>query len=98
MRDYLIVGWTGYVPTSCHNTVTGMYANYAWLLWGWPHRFVERMQKVNTVVILTHPYYTDSNHDERETSAYADMIPRDYGGAVETNRIDKMQDWLSNRR
>lgn len=98
IRDYFFVGWTGYVPDTCRNTVTGMYANYAWLLWGWPHRFVDRMQEVNTVVILTHPHQTDSVHDVRETQAYAELIPRKYGGAVETNRIDKMQDWLLERR
>ena len=54
----------------------GMYANYAWVLWGWPHRFVARMRSVDTTVILTHPYQTESIHDLPETSEYAEMIPR----------------------
>ena len=94
----MIVGWTGYVPEACRNSAIGMYANYAWALWGWPHRFVARMRSVDTMVILTHPYQTESIHDLPETSAYAEMIPRGYGGAVKTNRIDKIQDWLAEVR
>ena len=95
IRDYMIKGWTGYVPNACRHTATGMYANYAWVLWGWPHRFVDRMHSVDTIVILTHPYQTESIHNLPETRRYAEMIPHDYGGAVNTNRIDKIQDWLA---
>ena len=98
LRDYMIVGWTGYVPNTCRNTATGMYVNFAWALWGWPHRFVARMRSVDTMVILTHPYQTVSIHDQPETPDYAKMIPRRYGGAIKTNRIDKIQDWLAERR
>lgn len=94
LRDYMIVGWTGYVPGACRNTATGMYVNYAWALWGWPQRFVSRMEDANTMFILTHPYQTESIHTLPETSEYAEMIPREYGGAISTNRIDKFQDWL----
>ena len=98
LRDYMIVGWTGYVPDACRNGAVGMYANYAWVLWGWPHRFVARMRSVDTMVILTHPYQTESIHDLPETSEYAQMIPHRYGGAIQTNRIDKFQDWLAEPR
>ena len=98
LRDYMIVGWTGYVPGSCQNTATGMYANYAWVLWGWPHRFVDRMQSVDTMVILTHAHQTESIHALPESSEYAKMIPRGYSGAVSTNRIDRIQYWLSQAR
>ena len=27
IRDYMLLGWTGYVPGECRDTVTGMYAN-----------------------------------------------------------------------
>lgn len=95
LRNYMLIGWSGYVPKSCRNTMTGMFANYAWVLWGWPHRIVERMERVGTIVVLTHPYQTESVHDLPETAEYAAMIPLDYGGVVETNRIDEIQNWLS---
>ena len=98
VTGYMLVGWSGYVPDSCRNTVTGMYADYAWVLWGWPHRFVERMEQAGTVVILTHPRQIESIHDLRETPDYARMIPIGYSGAVVTNRIDKIEQWMSDAR
>lgn len=97
VRDYMLLGWSGYVPEACRNTITGMFADYAWILWGWPHRIVERMERVGTIVVLTHPYQTESIHDLPETAEYAEMIPPGYGGVVETNRIDKIQGWLATR-
>ena len=94
IRDYALVGWTGYTPKSCRNTVTGMYGNYGWLLWGWPHRLVERMERANTLMILTHPYQNESIHDLPETPDYAQLIPEGYSGGVVTNRIDKIQEWM----
>ena len=94
MRDYALVGWSGYVPESCRNTVTGMYANYGWLLWGWPHRLVERMERANTLMIVTHPYQSESIHDLPETPDYAQLIPEGYSGGVVTNRIDKIEEWM----
>ncbi len=94
IRDYTFIGWTGYLPKNCRNTVTGMYANYAWMLWGWPHRFVKRMARVDTLVILTHPYQNESIHDLPETPDYARLIPDGYSGGVITNRIDKIQEWM----
>jgi glycerophosphoryl diester phosphodiesterase len=97
LRDYMLLGWSGYVPEACRNTITGMFANYAWILWGWPHRIVERMERVGTIVILTHPYQTESIHDMPETADYAAMIPFGYRGVVETNRIDRIQGWMAIR-
>ncbi len=98
IRDYMFLGWTGYVPNRCRNTVTGMYANYGWVLWGWPHRFVERMERVGTLVILTHPRQTESIHDLPETSDFASLVPPGFSGAVVTNRIDEFEKWLQDTR
>ena len=98
IRDYVLVGWTGYTPNTCRKTVTGMYADFAWLLWGWPHRFVERMKKADTLMILTHPHQKESIHDLRETPEYARLIPEGYSGGVVTNRIDKIQEWMQLNR
>lgn len=94
IRDYMLIGWTGYVPGSCRKTIAGMYANYGWLLWGWPGRFVDRMHSVDTMVLLVHPHQRKSIHDLPETPAYARLIPVGYSGAVVTNRIDKIGYWM----
>lgn len=40
----------------------------------------------------------ESIHDLPKTPEYAELIPRGYGGAVKTNRIDKFRDWLAEAR
>ncbi len=94
LRDYTLLGWTGFVPGSCRNTITGMYVNLGWVLWGWPHRFVNRMAEAGTTVMLMHPHQRESIHDLPETPEYARQIPAGYSGAVVTNRIDKIQEWM----
>ncbi len=34
---YLAIGWSGYVPASCHYNLILMPYNYAHFFWGWPH-------------------------------------------------------------
>ena len=43
-----MIGWAGYVPKVCRNTIIG-YTPY---VWGWPRVFVSHMNKVNISVIL----------------------------------------------
>jgi glycerophosphoryl diester phosphodiesterase len=52
--DYLLQGWMGYVPASCRRSGTiAVSLAQAGLAWGWPNRFVQRMQanKVSILVI-----------------------------------------------
>ncbi len=87
MRDYLLLGWTGRVPGSCHGTITGTWPETGWMLWGWPTTFVERMNRVGTLVIL-HP----RDNDERR---FAGRIPAGYTGAVQTDHILHFRSWAA---
>ncbi len=49
---YMLIGWTGYVPEAIHHTEIILPLQYARFLWGWPHRFIERMEKVDTRVTV----------------------------------------------
>lgn len=49
---YLGIGWTGIVPSACEQTQLHIPEKIAPLLWGWPDRFVNRMDQVGTRVIL----------------------------------------------
>lgn len=40
MTRYLALGWSGYVPTACRNTLLLIPTNYAGWLWGWPAAFI----------------------------------------------------------
>jgi glycerophosphoryl diester phosphodiesterase len=85
---YLALGWSGYVPESCHNTLVIVPRNYASFLWGWPHRFTRRLEAVGTEVILAGDYDGSgfaSGIDDAES--FGD-VPDAFDGYVWTNRIE----------
>lgn len=85
---YLALGWSGYVPTSCRNTIILVPQNFAGLLWGWPHRFTRRLTAVGTDVILAGAYdgsgFTIGIDDAESFGA----VPLSFDGYVWTNRIE----------
>ena len=56
LTDYLKLGWTGFVPASCQNSTVAVPLNYQWAIWGWPNRFLDRMEGANTKVIMFGDY------------------------------------------
>ncbi len=49
---YAIYGWTGIVPKACKGKTIIAPLNYRYLLWGWPNRFLARMDKAGVNVFL----------------------------------------------
>lgn len=89
-RDYLLTGWTGATPAPCRNTILFVPANYAWLAWGWPNRFLTRMQAVNTEVYIVAPIRRGERPgvngiDDAATFALA---PHGWRGGVTTDAIE----------
>jgi len=86
---YLVLGWSGYVPPACQNTELHIPEALAHWFWGWPGRFLERMESNNTRVIIV-------GGDGSEFSSGFDTpddmkrLPSDYNGWIWTNRIDKI--------
>ncbi|HTV21095.1 MAG TPA: glycerophosphodiester phosphodiesterase family protein [Polyangiaceae bacterium] len=85
---YVALGWTGYVPAACRDTEFRIPLRFAPLLWGWPHRFVARMDSVNTRVMLVAGDGTWSEGFDTPESLQA--IPEGYAGVIWTNRIDRI--------
>jgi glycerophosphoryl diester phosphodiesterase len=86
---YLGLGWTGYVPRACRNTLVLVPVNYAGLLWGWPNRFLARMRDAGTDVFVTGPYASgDPGTSGIDDAAGYHAMPANYGGGIWTNRID----------
>jgi glycerophosphoryl diester phosphodiesterase len=52
MKDYLKLGWSGFVPGSCRNTTVVVPLDHRWMVWGWPYRFLDRMAAANTKVVI----------------------------------------------
>ncbi|TKH93517.1 glycerophosphodiester phosphodiesterase, partial [Bacillus cereus] len=58
-------------------------------LWGWPNRFLNRMDKADTRVIVVggNGFGFSSGFDSLEDIK---RLPDDYTGGIWTNRIDKI--------
>jgi glycerophosphoryl diester phosphodiesterase len=87
---YFALGWSGYVPDSCRNSVFLVPADYARWLWGFPNRFLARMDAANTMVLLLGPYDGSGFSSGLDAVDELGLIPAGYDGTVWTNRIDRI--------
>lgn len=88
LLQYLAIGWTGIIPAACANTELHIPEKYAPLLWGWPNKFLNRMDAVNTRVIVV---AGDGEWSEGfDTAAEIKRLPSNYTGGIWTNRIDRI--------
>jgi len=93
---YAALGWSGYVPAACRNTILALPVNVAPWMWGWPHRFVARMQAHGTDVILLGPWSggaTVGIDAEDELG----LVPEKFGGIVWTNHAETLADAIKKR-
>lgn len=86
LLHYLGTGWIGYVPEACRNTLVPVPSNYAWLLWGWPNRFMTRMKDAGSDVILVGPY-SGGGTVGIDTTEQVENLPEQFPGFLWTNRI-----------
>lgn len=84
--QYLLIGWTGYVPKTMRNFEMHIPVNFAWLLWGWPDKFLQRMDSVNTRVVLVQ--YVNGWSDGFDSEMDLKKLPSNFTGCIWTNRID----------
>ncbi|MDM5226873.1 glycerophosphodiester phosphodiesterase family protein [Cytobacillus sp. NJ13] len=86
LLPYIGAGWTGYVPNSCKNTQLHIPESYTKLMWGWPNKFLNRMDDAGTRVIVVAGDGSWSEGFDR--SKDLERLPDDYSGGIWTNRID----------
>lgn len=88
LLKYELLGFTGYIPKELHNMELHLPLKYAKFLWGWPNKFVKRMESVNTRVVIV---LGDGKWSEGfDTEESLETIPKGYKGYIWTNRIDKV--------
>lgn len=85
---YAAVGWTGYIPSTCKRNMLMVPVNYAPWLWGWPNRFLQRMDSVGTRVFLIGDYRGEGFSQGFDDPERLDELPSDYAGGIWTDRID----------
>lgn len=88
LLKYELLGFTGYIPKELHNMELHLPLKYAKFLWGWPNKFVKRMESVNSRVVIV---LGDGKWSEGfDTEESLETIPKGYKGYIWTNRIDKV--------
>ncbi len=89
-RDYMLTGWTGFVPASCKNSTIIVPINYRWALWGWPNRLIARMEKAESRIILMGPFERGKSNEGISTREQVASIPADYNGIIWVEDIAKV--------
>jgi glycerophosphoryl diester phosphodiesterase len=93
---YELIGWTGYVPKAARNIQIHLPLNYAKYLWGWPDRFIQRMDAVNSrFVAVNGSGEFSSGFDSKEDLS---KLPDDYSGCIWTNRIDMISLYIKHKK
>lgn len=89
LLPYVAVGWTGYIPAACEHTQLHIPEKIGPWLWGWPDRFLNRMDHADTRVVVV-------GGDGSEFSTGFDRpedlsrLPAHFTGVIWTNRIDRI--------
>lgn len=99
-KDYLLTGWYGATPDACRDTIMFVPTNWGWVAWGYPNLLLERMQRVNTDVVLIAPISLGENPGMvgvDDAGAFA-TVPRNWRGGVATDRIEVIGPLAAERR
>ena|SRR2546427_429345 len=85
---YIAYGWTGIISGSCYHSPLFIPINVAPWLWGWPNRFLNRMDTVQASIILMGSYPSSDISPGIDTLENLKRIPAGYGGGVWTNEVE----------
>jgi glycerophosphoryl diester phosphodiesterase len=86
LLPYIAVGWTGYVPSSCENTQLHIPEKYIKYMWGYPTKFINRMEDRNTrIIIVAGNGGWSEGFDQKQD---LERLPENYHGGIWTNRIE----------
>jgi Glycerophosphoryl diester phosphodiesterase len=94
---YFATGWTGRVPAACQNTFVMVPIDVAPFLWGWPNRFVARMEAAGSIIVLRGPQFGAAADDGIDTPGHARRVPPGFPGLVWTNDVALLAPILSGR-
>src|SRR5262245_34461885 len=97
LMSYIGIGWTGWVPAACRDGVLLVPINIAPWLWGWPGRFLARMEAAGTDVLAAGPWDGGFSRGIDDVATFR-QLPPGYVGGIWTNRIDRIAPLVSGRR
>lgn len=87
---YLALGWLGHVPEPCRGQFIAVPVDLSWAVWGWPNRFLARMQSADVEILLTR---TAGGNDRQKQAFFAhpaelDAVPDGFSGLIATDDIE----------
>ncbi|RUY98196.1 glycerophosphodiester phosphodiesterase [Mesorhizobium sp. M7A.F.Ca.CA.001.12.2.1] len=85
---YAALGWSGYVPDACRKGTLLIPVNIAKWMWGWPNRFLDRMQGVDSRVYLLGPYTGGDFSQGLDDPELIKQLPNGYSGGISTDALD----------
>ena len=94
---YALLGWTGYVPEACRQTLLLVPTNIGPWLWGWPHVFQRRLAGYGTEIYAVGPYNGGDFSTGINTPQELEQLPQDYVGGIWTDRVDVIAELLRER-
>ncbi|WP_413004065.1 hypothetical protein [Paenibacillus sp. 1P03SA] len=97
---YIDAGWTGYMPSVCDRTQLHIPEKIAPWLWGCPDKFLHRLDKAGTRVIVVGGDGSDfsSGFDTPQTSnACLTLIPAESGQTLLTGSLPYTENRLKPR-
>lgn len=94
---YAALGWSGYVPEACRDATLLVPINIAPWLWGWPDRFLDRMDAVGTRVYVLGPYAGEGFSQGLDDPELLERLPEGYSGGISTDAIDVIAPALTAR-
>ncbi len=80
--DYLLLGWSGYLPDSCRGGTMVIPLNRQWLFWGWPNRLIARMEAHGGRIVVTGPLEGDRPNTGLTLPEQYGEIPDSYNGHI----------------
>jgi glycerophosphoryl diester phosphodiesterase len=92
---YVAYGWTGIVLQHCSHMLVFVPINVAPWLWGWPDRFLARMNSVDSMVFAIGPYHGGGFSTGIDTRAEVGRLPHNYSGGILTNEIEMIHEEFS---
>ncbi len=83
---YIVYGWSGLVPASCRNIPVYVPINIAPFLWGWPNRFMNRMDAVGSSIVVIG---SSGRGISLGVNTLEDLsrLPSDYNGGIWTDDV-----------
>ncbi|UXN66141.1 glycerophosphodiester phosphodiesterase family protein (plasmid) [Phyllobacterium sp. A18/5-2] len=95
---YIAYGWTGAMPDECYSMPVFVPINVAPWLWGWPNRFLDRVNSVGSIVFVVGPYHGGDFSTGMDNIEELSRLPEGYDGGVLTNEIEMVASWLRSRK